>query len=101
MKGKHMHYLKIADDKYGSDELAGLISSGLSLLGLDSYQTIRVSTKNNRISIGFKTLEDANTTRTIAGVPPHPRNKTFRSRDVSQFVLDLYSVATTSIINMA
>ena len=96
-----MHYLQIADDKYCSDELAGLVSSGLSLLGLDSYRTIRVSTKNNRISIGFKTLEDANTTRTIAGVPPHPRNKTFRSRDVSRFVLDLYSVATTSIINVA
>jgi len=96
-----MHYLQIADDRYCSDELAGLVSSGLSLLGLDSYRTIRVSTKNNRISIGFKTLEDANTTRTIAGVPPHPRNKTFRSRDVGQFVLDLYSVATTSIINVA
>ena len=96
-----MHYLKIADDKYGSDELARLISSGLSLLGLDSYKTIRVSTRNNRISIGFKSLEDANTTRTIAGIPPHPRNKTFRSRDVSQFVLDLYSVATTSINNVA
>ena len=95
-----MHYLKIADDKYGSDELAGLVSNGLSLLGLDSYQTIRVSTKNNRISIGFKTLEDANTTRMIAGLPPHPRSKTFRSRDVSQFVMDLYSVATTSINNV-
>jgi len=54
-----MHYLKIADDHYCSDELAGLVSSGLSLLGLDSYKTIRVSTKNNRISIGFKSLEDA------------------------------------------
>ena len=96
-----MHYLKIANDKYCSDELAGLVSSGLSLLGLDSYRTIRVSTKKNRISIGFKALEDANTTRTIAGLPPHPRNKTFRSRDVSQFVMDLYSVATISIINMA
>ncbi len=96
-----MHYLQIAEDKYGSDELSKLVSSGLSLLGLDSYQTIRVSTKKNRISIGFKTLEDANTTRTIAGIPTHPRNKTFRSRDVSQFVLDLYSVATTSIINVA
>ena len=96
-----MHYLQIADDKYCSDELAGLVSSGLSLLGLDSYRTIRVSTRNNRISIGFKTLEDANITRTIAGIPPHPRNKTFRSRDVSRFVLDLCSVATTSIINVA
>ena len=96
-----MHYLQIAEDKYCSDELAGLVSSGLSLLGLDSYRTIRVSTKKNRISIGFKALEDANTTRTIAGVPPHPRNKTFRSRDVSQFVLDLYSVATTSTNNVA
>ena len=96
-----MHYLQIADDKYGSDELSKLVSSGLSLLGLDSYQTIRVSTKKNRISIGFKTLEDANTTRTIAGIPTHPRNKTFRSRDVSQFVLDLYSVATTSTNNVA
>ena len=96
-----MHYLQIADDKYCSDELAGLVSSGLSLLGLDSYRTIRVSTKNNRISIGFKTLEDANITRTIAGIPPHHRNKTFRSRDVSQFVLDLYSVATTSTNNVA
>ena len=96
-----MHYLKIADDKYGRDELAGLVSSGLSLLGLDSYRTIRVSTRNNKISIGFKSLEDANTTRTIAGIPTHSRNKTFRSRDVSQFVLDLYSVATTSINNVA
>ena len=96
-----MHYLQIADDKYCSDELAGLVSSGLSLLGLDSYRTIRVSTRNNRISIRFKTLEEANITRTIAGIPPHPRNKTFRSRDVSRFVLDLYSVATTSIINVA
>ena len=95
-----MHYLQIADDKYGSDELSSLVSSGLSLLGLDSYRTIRVSTKNNRISIGFKTLEDANTTRTIAGVPPHPRNKTFRSRDVNQFVLNLYCVATTSTNNV-
>jgi len=96
-----MHYLKIADDKYGSDELAGLISSGLYLLGLDSYQTIRVSTRSNNISIGFKSLEDANTTRTIAGIPRHHRNKTFRSRDVSQFVLDLYSVVTTSTNNVA
>ena len=96
-----MHYLKIADDKYCSDELAGLVSSGLSLLGLDSYRTIRVSTRNNRISIGFKTLEDANITRTIAGIPPHHRNKTFRSRDVSQFVLDLYYVASTSTNNVA
>ena len=96
-----MHYLQIAEDKYGSDELSSLVSSGLSLLGLDSYRTIRVSTKNNRISIGFKTLEDANITRIIAGIPSHPRNKTFRSRDVSQFVMDLYSVATISIINMA
>ena len=96
-----MHYLQIADDKYCSDELAGLVSSGLSLLGLDSYRTIRVSTRNNRISIGFKTLEDANITRTIAGIPPHPRNKTFRSRDVSQFVLDLYNVTATSTINVA
>ena len=96
-----MHYLQIAEDKYCSDELAGLVSSGLSLLGLDSYQTIRVSTKSNRISIGFKTLEDANITRTIAGIPPHPRNKTFRSRDVSQFVLDLYYVASTSTNNVA
>ncbi len=95
-----MHYLQIADDKYGSDELSKLVSSGLSLLGLDSYQTITVSTKNNRISIGFKTLEDANITRTIAGIQPHPRSKTFRSRDVSQFVLDLYSVATSSINNV-
>jgi len=95
-----MHYLKIANDKYCSDELANLISSRLSLLGLDSYKTIRVSTKNNRISIGFKALEDANTTRTIAGIPPHPRNKTFRSRDVSQFVLNLYYVATTSANNV-
>ena len=96
-----MHYLQIAEDKYCGDELAGLVSNGLSLLGLDSYRTIRVSTRKNRISIGFKSLEDANTTRTIAGIPLHPRNKTFRSRDVSQFVLDLYSVATTSIINVA
>ena len=96
-----MHYLKIADDKYGNHELARLISSGLSLLGLDSYQTISVSTRSNNISIGFKTLEDANTTRTIAGIPPHHRNKTFRSRDVCQFVLDLYNVATTSTINVA
>jgi len=96
-----MHYLKIADDKYCSDELSSLVSSGLSVLGLDSFRTIRVSTRNNRISIGFKTLEDANTTRTIAGVPPHPRNKTFRSRDVCRFVLDLYYVATTSTINVA
>ena len=96
-----MHYLQIAEDKYCGDELAGLVSGGLSLLGLDSYQTIKVNTKNNRISIGFKTLEDANITRTIAGMPPHPRNKIFRSRDVSQFVLDLYSVATTSINNVA
>jgi len=96
-----MHYLQIADDKYGSDELARLVSSGLSLLGLDSYRTIRVSTRNNRISIGFKTLEDANITRTIAGIPPHPRNKTFRSRDVSQFVMDLYYVASTSTNNVA
>ena len=96
-----MHYLQIAEDKYCSDELAGLVSNGLSLLGLDSYQTIRVSTKSNRISIGFKTLEDANITRTIAGIPPHPRNKTFRSRDVSQFVLDLYYVASTSTNNVA
>ncbi|MBT3630265.1 MAG: hypothetical protein HN525_02920 [Candidatus Marinimicrobia bacterium] len=95
-----MHYLQIADDKYGSDELAGLVSNGLSLLGLDSYRTIRVSTKKNRISIGFKALEDANTTRTIAGLPPHPRNKTFRSRDVNQFVLNLYCVATTSTNNV-
>ena len=95
-----MHYLKIANDKYCSDELAKLISSGLSLLGLDSYKTIRVSMKNNRISIGFKALEDANTTRTIAGIPPHPRNKTFRSRDVSQFVLNLYSVTTTGANNV-
>jgi hypothetical protein len=99
--GKHMHYLKIGDDKYCSDELAGLVSSGLSLLGLDSYQTIRVSTRDNRISIGFKALEDANAARSIAGIPTHTRNKTFRSRDVSQFVLDLYSVATTSNINVA
>ena len=96
-----MHYLQIADDKYGSDELSKLVSSGLSLLGLESYQTIRVSTKNNRISIGFKTLEDANITRAIAGIPPHPRSKTFRSRDVSQFVLDLYNVTATSTINVA
>ena len=96
-----MHYLKIADDSYGSDELAGLVSNGLSILGLDSYKTIRVSTRNNRISIGFKSLEDANITRTIAGIPPHPRNKTFRSRDVSQFVLDLYNVTATSTINVA
>ena len=96
-----MHYLQIAEDKYGSDELAGLVSNGLSLLGLDSYRTIRVSTRKNRISIGFKALEDANTTRTIAGIPLHPRNKTFRSRDVSQFVLDLFSVATTSTNNVA
>ncbi|MBT6227816.1 MAG: hypothetical protein HOI47_14315 [Candidatus Scalindua sp.] len=96
-----MHYLQIAEDKYGSDELAGLVSNGLSLLGLDSYRTIRVSTRKNRISIGFKALEDANTTRTIAGIPLHPRNKTFRSRDVSQFVLDLYNVATTSTNNVA
>ena len=96
-----MHYLQIADDKYCSDELAGLVSNGLSLLGLDSYRTIRVSTRNNRISIGFNTLEDANITRTIAGIPTHPRDKTFRSRDVSQFVLDLYSVATTSTNNVA
>ena len=96
-----MHYLQIADDRYCSDELAGLVSSGLSLLGLDSYKTIRVNTRSNRISIGFKSLEDANTTRTIAGISPHPRSKTFRSRDVSQFVLDLYSVATTSINNVA
>jgi hypothetical protein len=95
-----MHYLMIADDKYGSDELSRLVSGGLSLLGLDSYQTIKVNTKNNRISIGFKALEDANAARSIAGLPPHPRNKTFRSRDVSQFVLDLYSVATTSINNV-
>ena len=52
-----MHYIQIADDKYGSDELAGLVSNGLSLLGLDSYRTIRVSTRKNRISIGFKSLE--------------------------------------------
>jgi hypothetical protein len=96
-----MHYLQIADDKYGSDDLSSLVSSGLSLLGLDSYRTIRVSTKNNRISIGFKTLEDANITRIIAGIPSHPRNKTFRSRDVSQFVLDLYYVASTSTNNVA
>ena len=95
-----MHYLQIAEDKYCSDELAGLVSIGLSLLGLDSYRTIRVSTKKNRISIGFKALEDANTTRTIAGLPPHPRNKTFRSRDVNQFVLNLYCVATTSTNNV-
>ena len=95
-----MHYLQIAEDKYGSDELAGLVSNGLSLLGLDSYRTIRVSTRKNRISIGFKSLEDANTTRTIAGLPPHPRNKTFRSRDVNQFVLNLYCVATTSTNNV-
>jgi len=95
-----MHYLKIADDKYCSDELAGLVSSGLSLLGLDSYRTIRVSTRSNNITIGFKSLEDANTTRTIAGIPPHHRNKTFRSRDVSQFVLDLYYVASTSTNNV-
>jgi len=96
-----MHYLKIADDKYCSDELSSLVSSGLSVLGLDSFRTIRVSTRNNKISIGFKTLEDANTTRMIAGIPPHPRNKTFRSRDISQFVLNLYSVATTSTNNVA
>ena len=96
-----MHYLKIGDDKYCSDELAGLVSNGLSLLGLDSYQTIRVSTRDNRISIGFKALEDANAARSIAGIPTHTRNKTFRSRDVSQFVMELYSVATSSIINVA
>jgi len=96
-----MHYLKIADDKYCNDELSSLVSSGLSVLGLDSFRTIRVSTRSNNISIGFKTLEDANTTRTIAGIPPHPRNKTFRCRDACQFVLDLYNVATTSTINVA
>jgi len=96
-----MHYLKIADDKYGSDELASLVSSGLSVLGIDSFRTIRVSTRNNRIRIGFKTLEDANATRMIAGIPTHPRKKTFSSRDACQFVLDLYNVATTSTNNVA
>lgn len=94
-----MHYLQIADDQYGSDELSKIVSMGLSALGVDSYQTINIDTKKNRISIGFTSQEDANVARAIAGFIKRPKTKTFKSRDARGFLLELYTLPVTEDIN--
>ncbi len=94
-----MHYLKIANDRYGKYELIEIVSDGLISLGLDSFQEIDVNPIKNHISIGFTSLDDAKVTRAIAGVSQHTNSMNFNSRDARKFLLELYGVATIDISN--
>ena len=90
-----MHYLKIANDRYGKYGLIDIVSDGLLSLGLDSFQEIDVNPIKNHISIGFTSLDDAKVIRAIAGKTQPSNSMDFNSRDARKFLLELYSVTTT------
>jgi hypothetical protein len=94
-----MHYLKIANDRYGKYELIDIVSDGLISLGLDSFQEIDVNPIKNHISIGFTSLDDAKVTRAIAGKTQPSNSMNFNSRDARRFLLELYNVASTDTQN--
>ena len=90
-----MHFLEIAGEKYGGDELSSLTANGLAGLGLDSFHSIDVDTRTNSIAIIFDKEEDSSTVGAITGSNKTINGKLFHSNNVSQFILELYSILTT------
>ena len=92
--GANMHFLKIAGEKYGADELSNLTGDGLSCLGLNSFQSIDVDTRTNSIAIVFEREDDSSAAWAIAGSKQPTCNKVFRCNNVSKFILHLHCIIT-------
>ena len=96
MKGiEIMRFLNIAGDYYGTSQLAQLTADGLSNLGLDSFQHINVNIETDQVSIIFEKLEDATCVRAIAGANQLSSSKEFQSKNIGQFILNLFFVVST------
>jgi hypothetical protein len=92
--GKIMHFLEIAGEKYGNDDLSRITANGLAGLGIESFQTIEIDTRKSSIAISFDEVEDTAIVQAIAGVSQQNSGKEFSSDNVSQFILELYSIYT-------
>ncbi len=90
-----MRFLNIAGDYYGRSQLAQLTADGLSNLGLDSFQHINVNIRADQVSIIFEKLEDATCVRAIAGANQRSSSKEFQSKNIGQFILNLFYVVST------
>ncbi len=88
-----MHFIDISGTKYGDDELSSITARNFVALGMDSFQSIDINTKNNSIRVGFENIEDANSAYAIAGQEPQSTSKIFHSWDAKQFILQLSTVA--------
>ncbi len=89
-----MHFLEIAGEKYGNDDLSRITANGLAGLGIESFQTIEIDTRKSSIAISFDEVEDTAIVQAIAGVSQQNSGKEFSSDNVSQFILELYSIYT-------
>lgn len=91
-----MHYLEISGEKYDSDELRMFVSNSLSEIGIRGFQSIDIDTQANSIAIIFDVEEDSSTVRAITRSKQSTKGKLFHSNNVSQFILELYSVLRTA-----
>jgi len=84
-----MNYLEISGEKYGSDELNGIIAARLSEIGVNSFQSIQVNTQSNHLEIAFDDKEDVAIANAIAGPDSRSISNIFQSRNAIKFLLSL------------
>ncbi len=90
-----MHFIEICGTKYTSAELSDMTSGSLVGLGITSFNSIDLDTRSNKITIGFKSVEDADAVHAIARIKPRFKTRTFKCHDALQFLLELHSVVNT------
>jgi len=84
-----MNYLEISGEKYGSDELNGIIAARLSEIGVNSFQSIQVNTQSNHLEIAFDDKEDVAIANAIAGPDSRSISNIFQCKNAIAFLLSL------------
>ena len=88
-----MKYLEIGGEKYGSDELNGIIAGRLSEIGVKSFQSIQVNAQSNHLEIAFDDKKDVDIVKAIAGPNSRSISNIFQSRNAIEFLLYLVNTS--------
>ena len=88
-----MNFLEISGEKYGSNDLISFTATQLTEIGVSSFQSILVDTRQNQIDILFEDMDDTKIVHAINGTPQPVNAKEFKSNDARQFLLALFETS--------
>ena len=88
-----MNFLEISGEKYGSNDLISFTATQLTEIGVSSFQSIQVDTRQNQIDILFEDMDYTKIVHAINGTPQTVNTNEFKSNDARQFLLALFETS--------